>query len=72
MVNIGVVNSIRGAINIFYLQGNISTLRIGDRVDTSDILFSVTNAYSTVEFVDGLEVTINNQGSYLMMVCAPQ
>ena len=72
MVNLGIVNNIRGAIDIFDLQGNISNLKIGDRVDTSDTLFSVTNSYSTVEFADGLAVTINKQGNYLMMVCAQQ
>jgi len=71
MVNLGVVNKIRGSIDLFDIKGHISTLRIGDRVDTSDTLFSVTKDYSTVEFADGLEVTINRDGDLLMMVCAP-
>ena len=70
MVNLGTVNDIVGSIDFIDLHGDISTLKLGDRVDTSDLLFSSVGYQSTVVFTDGLEVTINNEGALLMMICA--
>ncbi|MCJ8299081.1 MAG: hypothetical protein MJK13_09135 [Pseudomonadales bacterium] len=70
MVNLGTVNDIVGSIDFIDSHGDISTLKLGDRVDTSDLLFSSVGYQSTVVFTDGLEVTINNEGALLMMICA--
>ncbi|MCJ8338255.1 MAG: hypothetical protein MJK10_07275 [Pseudomonadales bacterium] len=70
MVNLGIVNDIFGSIDFIDLYGDISTLKLGDRVDTSDLLFSSVGSQSTVVFTDGLEVTINHEGALLMMICA--